>query len=166
MAPLSVIVSVTVVSCSWSTSTTTGSVSIVSASDAATLMLPAASKNLPSAMLTLALPLKLSCGVNVAVKAVPLPAKLLIVPPEVATSSPANRIAVLLVVNVIVEVWPLVRLTDDAVIATVGLSVSIVIFGDSSPARFASAAPLVNVAAATVTSPKPSKSCVGVNVAV
>ena len=92
--------------------------------------------------------------------------KPLIVPPAVATSSPANSTAALLVVNVIVEVWPLVRLADDAVMATVGHSVSIVILGESSPARFASAMPLVKTAAATVTSPKPSKSCVGVNLAV
>ena len=137
--------------------------------DPAVLAFPAASVNLPESMLTTPSAMLLSVGVKVAVYVVPVPLKLLRVPPLTVTSSSvksaesSERVKVMVALSLAASALSLV------VIATVGAVVSgttvfTVMLTDASLVLALSAASL-KAPAATETTPVVVLSGVGVNMA-
>ena len=137
--------------------------------DPAALAFPAASVNLPASMLTTPSAMLLSAGVNVAVYVVPVPLKLLRVPPLTVTSSSVKSAESSERVKVMVALSLAASASSLVVIATVGAVVSgttvfTVMLTDASPVLALSAASL-KAPAATETTPVVVLSGVGVNMA-
>ena len=132
----------------------------------ATFGLPAASVKAPASIATVPVPTSPAVGVNVAVYVAPVPAKFVTIPPVTIRSAAVKVVDDSLSLKVIVAVVPALSVCRLLVMTTVGGFVSMASVGESAPARFVFPATSVNLPAATVTVPVPTKLAVGVNVAV
>ena len=124
------------------------------------------SKNIFSATVTVPGTVELANGVKVAVYEVPEPVKPERAPPVTTTSSTVKLVDGLLSANETTAVSPALSVVRLAAMAIVGITVSMTIAGDRTPARLGLPAASVKVPAAIVTVPVPVVFAGGVKIAV